>query len=69
MNPTVRSKITAAVDSLKVPEPLSVCKVGEMQIDRKGTGDVQAMELGKSRPADPKKIDGNIDADAFERLW
>jgi hypothetical protein len=69
MNPIVRGKVDSAVQSLQEAAPLNVTKAGSMQIAREGIGDVQTMSLDKAKPAGPKKIDGNIDADSFNRLW
>lgn len=71
MNPLVQSAINSAVQSLHQPvEPdVFVTKVGALQIERKGAGDVQELQIGKERKPEPNKLDGNISPNDFERVW
>lgn len=69
MNPTVRGILEKAVKSLQVPEPTKSIQAGSFNITRKGEGDVQEMSVGQGKVLKAEKLDGNISADAFDKLW
>lgn len=69
MNPIVQGKVTDAIRSLQEPEPTKVLQAGNFNITRKGEGDVQEVVVGTGKAVKADKIDGNISADEFDRLW
>lgn len=71
MNPSFQAAVAGAIRAIQVVEEpeLFVTKVGPLQLERLGAGDVQELSIGKERKADPLKLDGNISANDFERAW
>ena len=70
MNPSILAAVASAQKSLGEPEAQpSIRAIGAFQIVQKGSGDVLEMEVGPRREIKRDKLDGNISADSFDRLW
>jgi hypothetical protein len=68
---SLKSQTSAALKSLEEPEAQpNVIRVGAVQIERKGGGDVQEVNIAPKRDLPKtKSLDGNITNSEFERVW
>lgn len=69
MHPAVATAISTAKGSLEEHAAPEVTPAGAFQIERQGSGDVQALEVVKKREVKVESLDGNITSDAFDRIW